>query len=110
MTHRIVAVDPRWKNPGRQKFLTDHLPDGYELIIPESFEPEDLRRELESTAALVTGLGDITEEMMRAAPNLRVVGKAGTGVDSIDVAAATAMKIPVAHTPGWMRATPVAEH
>lgn len=110
MTHRIVAVDPMWKNPGRQKFLTDHLPDGYELIVPESFEPEDLRRELESAVALVTGLGDITEEMMRAAPNLRVVGKAGTGVDSIDVAAATAMKIPVAHAPGWMRATPVAEH
>ncbi|MBT5367073.1 MAG: phosphoglycerate dehydrogenase, partial [Nitrospinaceae bacterium] len=28
----------------------------------------------------------------------------------IDVGAATAMKIPVAHAPGWMRATPVAEH
>lgn len=110
MPYKIFAVDPRWKDPSRQKFMRDHLPEGFELAIPESFETESLLRDLRSADALVTGLGPITEEMMKAAPNLRVVGKAGTGVDSIDVAAATAMKIPVAHSPGWMRATPVAEH
>ncbi len=110
MTYRVVAVDHRWKDAARQKFLADHLAEGIELVIPEDFEMPAMRKELEGASALVTGLGDITAEMMEAAPNLRVVGKAGTGVDSIDVAAATAMKIPVAHAPGWMRATPVAEH
>ncbi len=110
MTYKVVAVDPRWKHPSRQKFMRDHLADELELVIPESFETGALLRTLESADALVTGLGPITEEMMKAAPNLRVVGKAGTGVDSIDVEAATSMKIPVAHSPGWMRATPVAEH
>ena len=61
-----AAVDPRWKNPSRQKFLTNHLAKGYELIVPKSFKPEDLRRELESAVALVTGLGDITEDARRA--------------------------------------------
>ncbi len=110
MTYRVVAVDHRWKDAARQKFLADHLAEGIELVIPEDFEMPAMRKELEGASALVTGLGDITAEMMEAAPNLRVVGKAGTGVDSIDVAAATAMKIPVAHAPGWMRATPVADH
>lgn len=110
MIHRVVAVDPRWKNPARGKFLTECLAEGFELVIPKSFETDAILRDLETASAIVTGLGPITGEMMKAAPNLRVVGKAGTGVDSIDVAAATAMKIPVAHAPGWMRATPVAEH
>ena len=110
MVHTVFAVDPRWKNPQRQGFLKDALSGDLELVIPESYETEDLLRELEPASAIVTGLAPITADMMRAAPNLRVVGKAGTGVDSIDVEAATAMKIPVAHAPGWMRASPVAEH
>jgi D-3-phosphoglycerate dehydrogenase len=110
MTYRVIAVDPNWKDPARQKFLADNLAEGYELFVPKVFEGDAFYKELESASALVTGLAGITAEMMKAAPNLRVVGKAGTGVDSIDVEAATAMKIPVAHAPGWMRATPVAEH
>lgn len=110
MSYKVFAVDPRWKEPSRQKFMVDNLAEELELVIPESFEPEALLRELSAADAMVTGLGPLTEEMMKAAPNLRIVGKAGTGVDSIDVAAATALKIPVAHSPGWMRATPVAEH
>lgn len=110
MAHKVFAVDPRWKNPQRQGFLRDALSGDLELVIPKSFETEELLRELEPASAIVTGLAPITADMMRAAPNLRVVGKAGTGVDSIDVEAATAMKIPVAHAPGWMRASPVAEH
>jgi D-3-phosphoglycerate dehydrogenase len=110
MTYRIVAVDPAFKNPNRQVFMREALSDDFELVIPESSETEDLLREIETASALITGLAPITADMMRAAPNLCVVGKAGTGVDSIDVEAATAMKIPVARAPGWMRASPVAEH
>ena len=47
---------------------------------------------------------------MAAAPALCLIGKLGTGVDGIDVPAATAMGLPVAHAPGWLRASPVAEH
>jgi D-3-phosphoglycerate dehydrogenase / 2-oxoglutarate reductase len=42
----------------------------------------------------------ITEEVMRQAPKLRVVGRAGAGVDNIDVAAATKRGIVVMNAPG----------
>ncbi|MDR1817674.1 MAG: phosphoglycerate dehydrogenase [Puniceicoccales bacterium] len=45
----------------------------------------------------------------RAAPPLRIIAKYGIGLDKIDVAAATAKKIPVAFTPG-VNHTTVAEH
>jgi D-3-phosphoglycerate dehydrogenase len=42
----------------------------------------------------------ITEEVMRAAPRLRVIGRAGAGVDNVDVAAATKRGIVVMNAPG----------
>jgi D-3-phosphoglycerate dehydrogenase/(S)-sulfolactate dehydrogenase len=42
----------------------------------------------------------VTEEILRAAPRLRVVGRAGTGVDNIDVQAATRRGVVVMNAPG----------
>jgi D-3-phosphoglycerate dehydrogenase len=42
----------------------------------------------------------VTEEVLRAAPRLRVVGRAGAGVDNIDVSAATRHGIVVMNAPG----------
>jgi glyoxylate reductase len=39
-------------------------------------------------------------EVMKAAPNLKVISNFAVGVDNIDVAEATARKIPVGNTPG----------
>jgi len=110
MTARIVAVDPRWQHPFRLAFIRAYLPAGLELVLPESFAPEALLREVATASAIITSQAPVTAEMIAAAPNLRVIGKVGTGVDPIDVAAATAAGIPVAHSPGWVRAAPVAEH
>lgn len=42
----------------------------------------------------------VTKEIMDAGVNLKIVGRAGTGVDNIDVRAATAKGILVVNTPG----------
>jgi len=42
----------------------------------------------------------VTEEVLSAAPGLRVVGRAGTGVDNIEVAAATRRGVVVMNAPG----------
>jgi D-3-phosphoglycerate dehydrogenase len=51
----------------------------------------------------------VTAALLDAAPNLRVIGRAGAGVDTIDVAAATARGIVVVNAPGG-NAVAAAEH
>jgi phosphoglycerate dehydrogenase-like enzyme len=42
----------------------------------------------------------VTKEIIDAGVNLKIIGRAGTGVDNIDVAAATKRGILVVNTPG----------
>ena len=50
-----------------------------------------------------------TPELMNSAPNLKVISRTGTGVDNVDVEAATKREIMVLHTPDANTVT-VAEH
>jgi phosphoglycerate dehydrogenase-like enzyme len=50
----------------------------------------------------------VTEDVLAKAPKLRVIGRAGVGVDNVDLAAATARRL-VMNTPGG-NAVSVAEH
>src|SRR5690349_13632308 len=51
----------------------------------------------------------VTAEVLEAAPRLRVVGRAGIGVDNIDVEAATRQGVVVMNTP-FGNSTTTAEH
>ncbi len=73
-----------------------------------------------NVAALLAAVGDadalvvrsetqVTEEVMRAAPDLRVVARAGVGVDNIDLDAATRAGVLVLNAPG-ANAISAAEH
>ena len=54
----------------------------------------------EVDAVLVTQDTPMTRSIIEACPNLRIISKYGVGVESIDMAAATEMGIPVTNTPG----------
>lgn len=58
--------------------------------------------------ALIIRSDKVTEEVMAAAPNLKIVVRAGAGVDNVDLEAAKARKIVVMNTPG-QNANAVAE-
>jgi len=58
---------------------------------------------------IVRSASTVTAEVMAAAANLRVIGRAGIGVDNIDVAAATAKGVVVMNTPAGNNVT-TAEH
>jgi len=65
---------------------------------------------VKAEALLVRGVaGKVNREVMQASPILRVIAKHGVGVDNIDVAAATALMIPVLNTPAANYKS-VAEH
>jgi D-3-phosphoglycerate dehydrogenase len=51
----------------------------------------------------------VDKDVLAAAPNLRVIGRAGVGVDNVDLPAATAAGVLVMNTPGG-NAVSVAEH
>lgn len=55
-------------------------------------------RDVDGLLSLLTDKVDA--ELMDAAPRLKVVSNMAVGVDNVDVAAATARKIPVGNTPG----------
>ena len=58
---------------------------------------------------IVRSSTEVTEEVIGAASRLRVIGRAGAGVDNIDVAAATRRGIVVMNTPGG-NSVSTAEH
>ncbi|MDX7140887.1 hypothetical protein SJ263_23770, partial [Enterobacter hormaechei] len=54
----------------------------------------------DADALVVRSATKVTREVMEAAPKLRVIARAGTGVDNVDVPAATARGIVVMNAPG----------
>ncbi len=80
---------------------------GWDVVTPAAGA---LAGELATADGLVVrSATKVTTELLEQAPKLRVVGRAGVGVDNIDVEAATHRGILVMNTPGG-NAVSVAEH
>ena len=61
------------------------------------------------TGLAIRSASKVTKELLEAAPRLRVVGRAGIGVDNVDVKSATARGVVVMNTP-FGNAITTAEH
>ncbi len=73
---------------------------GFEVIELYGDDPKAVQRALATAEALVVrSKTKVTDAFMEAAPMLRVIGRAGTGVDNIDVPAATRRGLIVMNTP-----------
>lgn len=82
------------------------------LVIDEKvgLKPDALREIIGNYEALVVrSATQVTADMLTAATRLRVIGRAGIGVDNIDVPAATRQGVVVMNTPGGNNIT-TAEH
>ena len=72
--------------------------------------PKELAAKIPDYHGLIVRSGStVTAEVIEAATNLKVIGRAGIGVDNIDVPAATKKGIVVMNTPGGNNVT-TAEH
>ncbi len=80
---------------------------GWNIIVSN---PKDYAKHLpECDALVVRSAVQVTPEVLKQAPKLRVIGRAGVGVDNVNLPAATAAGVLVMNTPGG-NAVSVAEH
>jgi D-3-phosphoglycerate dehydrogenase len=87
------------------KLLEDQ--PGWDVIVSN---PKDYSKHLaDADALLVRSAVKVNQAVLTQAPKLRVIGRAGVGVDNVDLPAATAAGVLVMNTPGG-NAVSVAEH
>ena len=79
------------------------------VYIPSGEHSEIIRLVKDVTGVMLDTTIKFTPELMDSAPNLKVISRTGTGVDNVDVEAATKRGIMVLHTPDANTVT-VAEH
>jgi D-3-phosphoglycerate dehydrogenase len=80
---------------------------GWDVVISN---PKEYEAHLaDSDALIVRSAVKVTKDVLAKAPKLRVIGRAGVGVDNVDIEAATAAGVLVMNTPGG-NAVSVAEH
>jgi D-3-phosphoglycerate dehydrogenase len=81
--------------------------EGWQIIVsnPKEYEPHLA----DCDAMVVRSAVKVKADTLAKAPNLRLIGRAGVGVDNVDLPAATAAGVLVMNTPGG-NAVSVAEH
>jgi D-3-phosphoglycerate dehydrogenase len=82
-TLAVFAAEPGW-----EVLTHDQLPDGLAAALADA------------DALVVRSAVQVDDALMERAPKLRVIGRAGVGVDNIDADAATRRGIVVMNTPG----------
>ncbi len=90
----VVLGEPIAQVP--QQWLTQRV----NLVVPKSSTRADLLAQLTDAQALIVRTYTIVDqELLDAAPNLKVIARAGVGLDNIDLPACKARQIAVVHTP-----------
>lgn len=101
---RVVLADPI------HPIGIERLRQRFDLVPLAELQDEDAKREaIASADALIVRVFAVTAELLDRAPRLRLVAKHGSGVDNIDIEAASRRGVLVANTPGGANASSVAE-
>ncbi len=106
-----MAVDAGAGNTRWHVLVTDHLAQkGVDLLERSPGMSVDVRSPLppaalieacrDADALIVRSATRVTSDVFAQCPQLKVVGRAGVGVDNVDVEAATARGVVVMNTPG----------
>ncbi len=93
-----ILISDKFSDSGMKVFAgaTD-----VEVVYKAGIKGDDLLKEIaEADALIVRSETKVTSDLIAAAPKLKVVGRAGAGVDNIDLPAASKRGIVVMNTPG----------
>lgn len=97
MTHRVVVTDSVTLS-GLGPLL--HA-DGFDVISVDDSSSEEFVSELAGADALIVrSATKVTRDMLSLGPRLKAVGRAGVGVDNVDIPAATEKGVAVFNAPG----------
>ncbi len=84
--------------------------EGIEVDVKTGLSPEELKEIIAGYDALaIRSATKVTEDLLASAEKLKVVGRAGIGLDNVDIPAATKHGVAVMNTPGGNTVT-TAEH
>ena len=88
----------------------EELKEVAEVIVRTDITPEELVKDIKDfDAIIVRSRTKVTKEVIEVASNLKIIARAGVGVDNVDVQAATERGIMVVNAPESTSIT-VAEH
>jgi len=98
---KILVFTEKPFAPAAVKAIADVISSsGNDMELVERGTRADLLDAVKNADGLIVRSDIIDEEVMNAAPDLKVIVRAGAGYDNIDLAAASARKICVMNTPG----------
>ncbi len=96
MTHKVVATD-KVSDSGLRTLVED---DNFEVVFAHDSESPEFGSALEAAEALILrSATTVDADLMERGPQLKVIGRAGVGVDNIDIPAATERGIAVVNAP-----------
>jgi D-3-phosphoglycerate dehydrogenase len=98
----MIAMQPTIVGTGPIDDIASDLlkPFGTIVIAPDPAEACVMPLLKQAIGLIVRGGGSATATMIQAAENLKVIGRSGSGYESVDIVAANQRKIPVVYAPG----------
>ncbi len=102
LTMKVLIATEKPFAPVAVKGIQDILTEaGYEIALLEKYtEKADLLQAVADANALIIRSDKVDAEVIEAAPQLKIVVRAGAGYDNVDLEAATAHQVVVMNTPG----------
>lgn len=97
-----VLVSAPYMLPVLDRFRSTFETNGIEVVVAtveERLEEEEILSQIDSIDGVICGDDRFSERVLKAAPSLKVISKWGTGIDSIDLAAAESLGVRVYNTP-----------
>ncbi|HHV37020.1 MAG TPA: 3-phosphoglycerate dehydrogenase [Candidatus Cloacimonetes bacterium] len=105
----LIATEKPFAAAAAAKIKAELEAVNYEYTFLESYtDPADLLAAVADVDAMIVRSDKVTEAVLDAAKNLKIVARAGAGFDNVDLKAASARNVVVMNTPG-QNANAVAE-
>ena len=105
--HRVLFTDLPWGDAGIERAALSRI--GADVVEAPDGDEATLLDLAHDASAIATCWAQVTERVIRSAPECRLVARMGIGLDNIAIAAATERGIPVTNVPDYC-VEEVAEH